>query len=188
MSAPIEKSHSKNDLIDLVNTLELRIVFSHQDNKKSIQDKLIEILQNHNLQKPFKVNNVYKIKNYADLRVYLKNKNPKKFLTVKEKCEIMRICKHIISYCNTGYNLSLSNHYNTKQEIIDDMNYIKAYGDIPSVRRACKLINKYEKTEEHFVPIISPQVQRKLQDKIYTQQTIAGKLRIKREEIILTFD
>ncbi len=188
MSAPIEKSHSKNDLIDLINTLDLRIVFSHQDNKKSIQDKLIELLQNQKLQKPFKVNNVYKIKNYADLRIYLKHKNPKKSLSVKEKGDIMRICKHIISYCNLGYNINLSSHYNTKQEVIDDMNYIKAYGDIPSVRRACKLINKYEKTEDHFVPIISPQIQRKLQDKVYTQKTLAGKLKIKRGEIIVTFD
>jgi len=188
MSAPIEKSHSKNDLIDLINTLDLRVVFSHQDNKKSIQDKLIELLQNKELQKPFKVENVYKIKTYADLRMYLKSKNPKKSLSVKEKGDIMRICKHVISFCNVGYNLNLSNHYNTKQEIIDDMNYIKQFGDIPSVRRACKLINKYEKVEDQFIPIISPQIQRKLQDKVYTQQTIAGKLRVKRGEIIVSFD
>jgi len=188
MYATIEKSHSKNDLIDLINTLDLRVVFSHQDNKRSIQDKLVELLQNEDLQKPFNVNNFYKIKTYQDLRVYLKKKNPKKSLSVKEKSDIMRICKHIISYCNTGYNLSLSTHYNTKQEIIDDMNYIKAYGDIPSVRRACKLINKYEKVEDQFIPIISPQIQKKLQDKIYTQQTIVGKLTVKRGEIIVSFD
>ncbi len=188
MTLSIEKSHSKNDLIDLINTLDLRVVFSHQDNKKSIQDKLIELMQNREKQTPFQTDNVYKIHGYADLRMYLKSKNPKKSLSVKEKGDIMRICKHIISYCNLGYNVNLSNHYNTKQEIIDDMNYIKAYGDIPSVRRACKLINKYEKIEDRFVPIISPQVQRKLQDKVYTQQTIAGKLQIKRGEIIVNFD
>lgn len=188
MYATIEKSHSKNDLIDLINTLDLRVVFSHQDNKKNIQDKLIELIQNKELQKPFKVENVYKIKNYADLRIYLKSKNPKKSLSVKEKSDIMRICKHIISYCNTGYNVSTSTHYNTKQEIIDDMHYIKAYGDIPSVRRACKLINKYEKVEDQFVPIISPQIQKKLQDKVYTQNTIVGKLTVKRGEIIVSFD
>ncbi len=188
MTLSIEKSHSKNDLIDLINTLDLRVVFSHQDNKKSIQDKLIELMQNREKQTPFQTDNVYKIHGYADLRMYLKSKNPKKSLSVKEKGDIMRICKHIISYCNLGYNVNLSNHYNTKQGIIDDMNYIKAYGDIPSVRRACKLINKYEKIEDRFVPIISPQVQRKLQDKVYTQQTIAGKLQIKRGEIIVNFD
>jgi len=188
MSVVIEKSHSKNDLIDLINTLDLRVVFSHQDNKKSIQDKLIELLQNREQQKPFDTDNVYKIQGYADLRIYLKNKNPKKSLSVKEKGDIMKICKHIISYCNLGYNLNLSSHYHTKQEIIDDMNYIKAYGDIPSVRRACKLINQYEKIEDQFHPIISPQIQRKLQDKVYTQQTLAGRLTINRGEILVTFD
>ncbi len=184
----IEKSHSKNDLIDLINTLDLRVVFSHQDNKKSIQDKLIELLQNREKQSPFKSDNVYRIANYADLRMYLKSKNPKKSLSVKEKGDIMKICKHIISYCNLGYNIKLSSHYNTKQEIIDDMNYIKAYGDIPSVRRACKLINKYEKIDDQFHPIISPQIQRKLQDKVYTQQTLGGRLTIKRGEIEVRFD
>ncbi len=35
----IDKSHSKADLIDLINLLELKIEFSHADNKKDIQDK-----------------------------------------------------------------------------------------------------------------------------------------------------
>ena len=95
MYATIEKSHSKNDLIDLINTLDLRVVFSHQDNKRSIQDKLVELLQNEDLQKPFNVNNFYKIKTYQDLRVYLKKKNQKKSLSVKEKSDIMRICSQI---------------------------------------------------------------------------------------------
>ena len=188
MPTPINKSHSKNDLIDLINTLDLKVVFSHCDNKASLQSKILELLQNKELQKPFKVENFYKIKTYTDLRMYLKQKNPKKSLSVKEKSDIMAICKHIISHCNVGYNLDLGTHYKTKQEIIDDMNYIKQFGDIPSVRRACRLINKYEKTEEQFVPIISPQIQKKLQEKVYTQQTIAGKLKVKRGEIIVSFD
>ena len=36
----IHKSHSKNDLIDIINHLGLPVVFSHQDNKKNIQDKI----------------------------------------------------------------------------------------------------------------------------------------------------
>ena len=32
----IHKSHSKTDLTELINNLNLKIVFSHQDNKKNI--------------------------------------------------------------------------------------------------------------------------------------------------------
>jgi hypothetical protein len=55
----IEKSHSKADLIDLINLLELKVVFSHQDNKKDIQDKLIQLLESDIIIKK----NYYKIEN-----------------------------------------------------------------------------------------------------------------------------
>ena len=41
----IHKSHSKTDLIDLINHINLKVVFSHQDNKRNIQDKLYELLE-----------------------------------------------------------------------------------------------------------------------------------------------
>jgi len=36
----IHKSHSKLDLLEIINDLDLKIVHSHQDNKKDIQEKL----------------------------------------------------------------------------------------------------------------------------------------------------
>ena len=41
----IDKSHSKTDLIELINTLNLPVINSHQDNKKSIQIKIIQSLE-----------------------------------------------------------------------------------------------------------------------------------------------
>jgi len=70
----IHKSHSKNDLIDLINHLGLKITFSHQDNKKDIQDKFkillttdIEIKKNY-----------YNIENKDGLKFFLQNQNKKK--------------------------------------------------------------------------------------------------------------
>ena len=136
----IHKTHSKNDLTDLINTLNLKIVFSHVDIKRDIHDKLIEFLNQKNNDK-INYPNVYKIKNKNDLKCYLKNKNPKKILSTKEKNDIMKICKNIINYCNNGYELDNSPRYNDIVEIYDDMDYIKQFGDIPSVRRCCKLLN-----------------------------------------------
>jgi len=183
----LSKTHSKNDLMELINTLELKVVFSHADNKKSIQDKLLELLQNKELQKDFKVNNVYKIKSYKDLKYYLINKNPKKTLTIKEKNDVMKICKNIIHYCNNGHLVELSNYYNDTQQIHDDMLYIIQFGDIPSVRRCCKLMNKFKKQDEHYIPLISPQVQKRINDKMNTKTTILNKLVIKREPVTISF-
>ena len=67
----IDKTHSKMDLIDLINTLDLKIIFSHVDIKRNIHDKLYELLDDKTLQKEFNIDNVYKINNYNDLRHYL---------------------------------------------------------------------------------------------------------------------
>jgi len=183
----IHKTHSKNDLIDLINTLNLKIVFSHVDIKRDIHDKLIELLNEKNNDK-IHYPNVYKIKNYNDLKYYLKNKNPKKILTTKEKNDIMKICKNIINYCNNGYELDNSPRYNFITEIYDDMDYIKQFGDIPSVRRCCKLMNKNIKLQNHFVPVLSPQMQKMLNDKQSTKQTYHKCLKVKTGDFKLYFD
>lgn len=184
----IHKTHSKNDLIDIINSLNIPVVFSHVDKKGDLQDKIVEVLQNREHQKPFNIKTEYNIKTYTELRYYLQNKSPKKVLTVKEKAYVMVICKHIISYCNMGGKLELSNYYKDKQQIIDDMDYIKQYGDIPSVRRCCKLINEYQKPHEKYIPYISPQIQRKLNARVRTQTYISGKLIVNHGEHLITFD
>ena len=59
MIRSIDKSHSKTDLIDLINTLDIPIIFSHQHNKKDIQDKLISVFEDK--EKFCFNNNVYNV-------------------------------------------------------------------------------------------------------------------------------
>jgi len=184
----IDKSFSKTDLIDLINDLNLPVVHSHQDNKKDIQDKFIQSL-NEKLDIP---ENFYKIKTKDDLINYIQKKNPKKILSIKEKQNVMRICKKIIQYCKSNYDLE-NTEYNNYQELIDDMDYIKQFGDIPSARRCCKLMNEDVKTGGiKFTPLISPQVKKELEEKKNVKQVKNYKLTIKRateeEPIILYFD
>ena len=104
----IDKSFSKTDLIDLINDLNLPVVHSHQDNKKDIQDKFIKSL-NEKLDIP---ENFYKIKTKDDLIDYIQKKNPKKILSIKEKQNVMRICKKIIQYCKSNYDLENTEYNN----------------------------------------------------------------------------
>jgi hypothetical protein len=184
----IDKSHSKTDLIELINDLNLPIVHSHQDCKLDIQNKFKECMS-----KKFEIqDNFYKIKNKEDLISYLENKNPKKTLTIKEKQAVMLICKKIIQYCKSDFDLTITD-YKDQKELIDDMDYIKQFGDIPSARRCCRLINEDPKMGGlKFKPLISPQVQKDLDQKKKTKKVISYKLMIKRateeEPIILYFD
>ena len=104
----------------------------------------------------------------------------------------MMICKKIIQYCKSDYDLTITN-YNYQKELIDDMDYIKQFGDIPSVRRCCRLMNQDPKMNGlNFKPLISPQVQKDLDQKQKTKKLVNFKLTIRYatedDPIILTFD
>ncbi len=185
----IHKSFSKQDLIHIVNSLNVPVIFNHSINKKELQDKLIDYYHVDN--EDIKRDNVYNIESKQDLFIYLQKGNPKKKINIKEKNNIMSICKSIIKYCNNKYDLNYTS-YNSLEDIIDDMNYIKGYGDIPSVRRCCKLMNKCCKIKHTFKPLISPQVKQMLEEKYISKRQIIQCLTIKRSTpenpIIITFN
>jgi len=149
------------DLLELINEIDLKIVHSHQDCKKDIQEKLKNFCENPT-DFQFKKDNIYHIKNYYDLKCFLISPNPKKKISIKEKKVVMFIAKNIINYCLHGKVLEWSPYYKDHQQIKDDLDYIKQFGDIPSVRRACFLMNQTLTPENHFIPIISPQVRAKM--------------------------
>ena len=152
----IHKTYSKTDLIEIIIDLELPVVYSHQDDKAQIHQKLKECLKTEFPIAP----NFYKIENKDQLINYIESHNPKKILTIKEKQDVMKICKKIIQYCKSNYDITATD-YLTQRDIIDDLDYIKQFGDIPSVRRCCRLMNMDVKCGGlTFKPLISPQVQK----------------------------
>ena len=162
MLRSIDKSHSKTDLVDLINTINVPIIFSHTHNKKDIQDLLVNLFKEKK-DLTFE-SNVYKISTLKDLQIYVSNPNPKKVLSVKEKGNVMRICREISKYCKHKYIVEKTN-YTSLQELHDDMRYIILFGDLPSVRRTCKLMNKNIQKIQEWIPIISPQVKKVLEEK-----------------------
>jgi len=185
----IHKTFSKTDLTNLINDLNLPIVFSHQDVKSDIQEKLLKFLKNKKIS--IDENNYYNIKNKDDLLSYLVNKNPKKILNMKEKADVMQICKAILQYCKNDFDLTTCK-YSTIKDIEDDMDYIKQFGDVPSVRRCCRLLKEDIKMEKVFVPLISPQVQRELDEKFKIKKVYPYRLTIRYSTpdnpVILRFD
>lgn len=187
MLLKIHKSHSKADLVKLINDINIPIIFSHSSNKTDIQKKLIEWVENNKIVS-FE-ENLYKIVSIDDLIIFLNKKSPKKSLSVKEKNNVMTICKKIIQYCrDCKYNIEKS-LYDDEKEIKDDMLYISQYGDLPSVRRCCRMMNANIKSKDVYTPIISPQVQEQIDEKKIIKQVIMpDKLIIKKGLFKVTFD
>lgn len=184
MLKAIDKSHSKNDLVSIINTIDVPIVFSHASNKRDIQDKLMKLF-NSTKNIVFKPN-VYKIETLKDLRIYVSNPNPKKILSVKDKQTIMLICKEVVKFCKNKYFLSKTN-YKTIRDLEDDMLYIIQFGDLPSVRRVCRLMNDNVQKSQIWTPIISPQVKKLLDEKEKSKQINPSSIIIKKGNYNITF-
>ena len=187
----IHKSHSKTDLIDIINFCNLPIIFNHSDNKKSLHKKYQDLFKSQiafGKQENIRIeSNHFRITNLHGLQVYLVKPNPKKQLTIKEKTDVMLIAKSIIYYATHKYDIFISPHYEDTQTILDDMLYIKGYGDIPSVRRACRLMNDDPKFKGHvFNPLISPQVMKNIENKVLLKKK-PGCFQVQRKEFIIVF-
>ncbi len=73
----------------------------------------------------------------------------------------MSFCKEVIHYCTAGYVIE-NTHFNSMEEIEIQMKDIEKYGDIPSVRRSCRLMNMNPHSHEKYSPCISHKVQLEL--------------------------
>ena len=183
----IHKSHSKTDLIDLINYLGLPIVFNHSNNKKELHEKINECIASAN-RNEFLQDNHFNIGTIGQLVVYLQKSNPKKTLSIKEKNDVMTIAKSLIAYSQGNYDLNLTTHYKDTQGILDDVLYIKNFGDIPSVRRACKMMKRDPKFQgQHFDPLISPQVLKTLAEKEALKKP-ALRYSFVRKHVVISFD
>ena len=178
----IHKTFTKYDLIYIADHISCDIVYSSDDNKDQIKRKLIDCIE-RNLSKDLPTNDL-DIDTYRNLMVYLKKENPNKRLTSKEKDTIISLSKKIIHYCKNDFTLSLS-YYDDEQSVIDDLYYIKRYGDILSVRKACELWN-VQCNKIKFNPIISAKKQKSLDEKIKLKNLHSG-LEIKKGLITLSF-
>jgi len=177
----IDKSHSKGDIITLFKNHGVYI------DDGLTKGKIIENIENY--MKDFKYNE--RIKNLTELRNYLKNVSPKQRPTTQQKSEIMFKSKKIIKWGKNDY-LFNGHTYNNSEEVFEDVMYIYKWGDLPSVRRACKIYNRSVYCINHVNPIISAEVYDELQkNKIIKEQTIYN-LQIrhttKENPIIVCFD
>lgn len=177
----IHKSHSKKDIIELFRKLKVKIDPDYSKGKiiSNIDEYIDKVEYND------------KIKNKTELLDYLKNQTTKQRPTIQEKQNIMFKAKRIIKYCVEGCHLT-EYTYKTHDEAYNDLISICKWGDIPSVRRACKLYNKSLYCINHINPVISEQVEEQMNQKRILKKSYIYNLKIKvatkENPIIVSFD
>lgn len=183
----IHKTHTKKDLIEIIQVFNFEDALP--DYLELCKDDLVARLDLH-LRTIYEIKpekEYFDIEDIDDLRQYLKSQSPKQLLSIKVRDEMIDISKKLIFYCKIcGYCLGL-NTYQTIEEVIADAKKISMYGDIPTIRRALKLVNNDCKIQEEIKPIITYRIQQRLDRKDRLKQNSLAKMSVHRGEFIVKF-
>tara|TARA_R110001606_G_scaffold46903_4_gene119818 strand:- start:811 stop:1344 length:534 start_codon:yes stop_codon:yes gene_type:complete len=158
----INKTHSKKDLINIIHTFNIDLPDATDYNKKDLIFVLeTELERNEDYQYE---DNIYFIECKKDLLIYLKNPNINK-IPIKEKDNIIKNSKEIIKFCKCNGNI-LCTYFDTLDNLKIIANNISYYGDIPTCRRAIKLLEPYYYVEIKMSNKTKMTLQKKEEDRI----------------------
>ena len=130
----------------------------------------------------------YDIDDIDDLREYLKHPSPKQVLTIKEKDLLIDKAKKIIFFCNVcGYCIG-STTYKTMDEVQEDADIIRQMGDIPTCRRAIKLLNRCSYIDKKIELVMTYRCQQRLERKDRIKTNGLARMTMARGSYILDFD
>jgi len=181
----VHKSHSRKDMIELIKLFKLPIEDVEDMNKKQVKNALLSVLET--IKRIVPDDYYYGIHNVNELKEHLIKPNQKKQLSIKDKNEVIRVSKLVIQYCKAGFNVNLS-FFNTMEDVYSEARRVSQYGDIPSIRRMCQLLNKNPYTDERVYPVMSLKTQNDLKVKKVTSQKYWRSLTIKNEKVVVRFD
>jgi len=156
----IDKSHSKKELLHIINYFNIPSGLSQKNNKYEIASGVWSILSKTDYIHIPK-DNKYLIDNIEDLRNYLKNVNPKKRLTVKEREAITYKAKKIYHYGKTGFIIENS-FFEDIMDVYNTALKISKYGDLPMVRKSLTLLKQDPNKLYNIEPNISPEITKEL--------------------------
>ena len=177
----IDKSHSKKDIVNLFSKLGVIIDDELTKGKivSDIEKYFEDVIYND------------KIKNCTELKDYLKNPSNKQRPTTQQKRDIMFRAKKIIKWAKNDYIFDMET-YKDACDPYDDIMKIYMWGDLPSVRRACRFYNLSLYCKDHINPIITEEVEEEMnQNKIIKQQymyKLVIRFATKEHPIIVSFD
>ena len=180
----IHKTHSRNDLIEIIEVFNLDIANYDVLSKDGIRDNIIIALMGVSEVVPI---TEFPIMDFETLCDFLQHPSPKRSISPDEKLIIMKRVKNIIHFVSLCSQDIASSNYQDICEVKDDAKYIKKYGDLPSVRRALRIFNE-TKISPKIYPTISLRVQRRLDMQNEIKNIKAPGLRCEHKKIHISFD
>jgi len=104
------------------------------------------------------------------------------------KSQVVLVCKKLKSF-HKGYFNYNNGFYKEPIEVIRDLEYIKEYGDISSVRKVCELFKHFyfEWHKVELIPLMSKETIEMLKTKKEIKQFSNPVLQIKRGKVLVEF-
>ena len=182
----IDKSFTKKDLIDIIQSYDIPIDDPKQYSKNELSITLTEILVNEDYQINYSLDYPEFYKN-EDLIQYLSVPKSNEELNYKEKSEMIQKAKKLINYARNGYMLSFTD-YLSHDSIYQDGIIVANHCDIPTCRRAINELNKDPKIRNKIEKQISPKIMKTLQQKKINKDELNPKFKFRRGHYIIDFD
>ena len=183
----IHHTHSKKDLIEIIECFELTEIEDARDMPKDeLREEISDYIDGMIYLKPNTDN--FFINTVDELKSYLKEPTPKQLLTNAEMEKVSVITKNIIFYCRECSFCLAASNFVEMDELIEDAIYISRYGDLPAVRRALKLLNCDEKMCAPIEPVMTKRMRVKLKRLDELKKMNVGRLKVSRGSITVSFD
>tara|TARA_R110000737_G_scaffold347988_1_gene380857 strand:+ start:848 stop:1417 length:570 start_codon:yes stop_codon:yes gene_type:complete len=186
----IHHTHTRKTLVDLISIYKLDsqcpLVGYKKQKKDILCDNLWQVLQDDKL--CLEAGNDYDIFNSVkDFRDNLSSASEIEPISESENIKISITVKKLVNYCKScSYELTYS-LYQSIEEVINDCTYISKFGNIPTVRRAVKLVNLDNKIKNKIRPVISHKVKRNMILKEKAVKDLYPHFSIKRGSFTLDF-
>ena len=182
----IDKTFTKKDLIDIIQSFDIPIDDPKQYNKNELSIMLTETLitEDYNISYSPDYPDFFKSE---DLIQYLSVPKSNEELNYKEKSEMIQKAKKLINYARNGYMLSFTN-YLSHDAIYQDGILVSNHCDIPTCRRAIDELNNDQKIRNKIEKKLSPKVKKILEQKKINKADLAPRLKFERKYIELSFD
>ena len=187
----VHKSHSRKELIDIIEIYEFYDdCLSHyrEQPKETLLKNLWIFIQKKDIIFTAKNDTYFFFEDVDDIRLYLLRKSPNKQITDKTLLDINKRVKNIIYYCTKcSYEPQFAN-YDSLNDIIRDAEFICIYGNLPSVRRAIKLLNLDSKIKDKFHVSMSQKTKKSLDEKERIKRSQIPKYKKQIGQFIVKFE
>ena len=179
------KTFSKKDIINICETLDIEIEDIYDYNKAQLTKAVDKWMTDH--PDHMFLPNILYLDDILQLTTYFSNINQSKINSAKTRAMVMEKAKKMIAYGKTGY-LFTEIGYSNLDQLEEDIEVIKPFGDSPSVRKAINWINNDPKIKEKHFPVISEAVKQKIEKKKQLKIQSVGKWSWQRGHFTITFN